>query len=282
MSQKGLTPIAILLIITIILVGGISLYRSQANQSPKETVKEATLLSNSPSPSPEISPKVKANTNPVMTKPSATPSPKPSITPTPSPNPTSTPQAVNLSCEISLRGGSSSGWPPFTSYFAAADHSPNGGPSSAQWDFDGDGNWDTDMSVNNLNTSYTYQKVGNYEVKVRTHNNAYGDTSCSTTITMKPPSVTCEIHMDKTSGKAPLTVNAFYGASFNGVHGDDYVTNVEWDFNGDGNWDTPFDVSSQHPPAYTYNQAGNYTVKMKLQTKSGLNSDVCSQSISVE
>ncbi len=97
------------------------------------------------------------------------------------------------------------------------------------------------------------------------------------------PKVVCLIQTTPSSGPAPLSVNFVYGASWynTGYGGNDYVTNVQWDFNGDGNWDTSYDTSSQHPSPYTFSSSGNYTAKMHLQTHAGLESDVCTATITV-
>lgn len=85
------------------------------------------------------------------------------------------------------------------------------------------------------------------------------------------------------SGTAPLTISFVYAASwYNTPSGsNDYVTNVQWDFNGDGSWDTAYDTANQHPAPYTYSQSGNYTPRMHLQTNNGLESDICTGNIVV-
>ncbi len=93
--------------------------------------------------------------------------------------------------------------------------------------------------------------------------------------------VTCEVHTSSISGSnAPVTVTFYYGASWS-VQTNDYVTEVQWDFNGDGQWDTSYDVSQQHPAPHTYNTAGTYDVKMHLRTHNGLESGICTQAILV-
>lgn len=85
------------------------------------------------------------------------------------------------------------------------------------------------------------------------------------------PWVVCEVRGEQSSCTAPATVNFIYGARGSGF---DYVTNVQWDFDGDGTWDTPMDLAGQRA-SYTYTKPGNYTVKMHLQTKGGPSSNVC-------
>lgn len=105
-------------------------------------------------------------------------------------------------------------------------------------------------------------------------------TTSTVTTTPKPtpaPKVICEVYPNIASGSAGLTVSYYYGARWEGTSesvGNDYVTNVQWDFNGDGNWDTPLNVASQRP-THTFWSSGNYKVKMHLQTVKGLTSDIC-------
>ena len=94
------------------------------------------------------------------------------------------------------------------------------------------------------------------------------------------PKVTCGVHFDPTSGTAPVDVKLIYSASFTHSNGD-YVTNVQWDWDGDGNWDTDLSPNNQHT-THNYGSAGSYNVKMRLETQNGLKSDVCSNSITIE
>lgn len=276
MKQKGLTPIVILIIIASLAIISIAVVRFQ---KPNNT--SVTEIAQSPKPlsSPDISPSVQATSKPktVLTpKPSAIPSSTP--TPTPTPSPTASSISITPSCEISVKN-SSTGWAPLWVQFSAKDNSPTGTPDSQKWDFDGDGKWDIESSLDDTNVSNVYQNTGTYNVKLQMHS-SIGESTCSTTVTVKPASVECMINASPTSGSAPLQVNLTYGASFHGVIGDDYVTNVQWDYTGDGNWDTPLDYSSQRT-SYTYSQPGNYTVKMQLESKAGLKSEVCTKTITV-
>jgi hypothetical protein len=93
------------------------------------------------------------------------------------------------------------------------------------------------------------------------------------------PLVICDVHFDPTTGVAPVEVKLIYGASYGG--GDDnYVTNVQWDWDGDGNWDTDFSVNNQHL-THIYQSPGTYNARMHLQTKGGATSDVCTGSITI-
>lgn len=94
------------------------------------------------------------------------------------------------------------------------------------------------------------------------------------------PKVICEVHASTSSGTSPLSVTFTYGAAFYNTN-NDYVSDVQWDFNGDGTWDTAYDTANQHPSPYTFTQFGVYYAKMHLKTHNGLESDACSTSITV-
>lgn len=276
MYQKGFVPIIYIIAIVVIsggILGGF-LY-----------LKNNTSKIDSPSPSPAsigLTPSPKITTSPL---PSATPSYKPAkkalpaapISPTPtkispSPAPTAS-SAPKITCTINT--SVSSGWSPVGVYFSysASDQSRVTG---TEWDLDGDGKWESETSTPN----WIYKDVNSYEAKLRLKlsDGSYSET-CSKTITVNPPSITCSINASVVSGPAPLAVNFIYSASFYGTN--DYVTDVQWDFNGDGTWDTPYDYSSQNPPAYTFSNPGNYTAKMHLKTHNGVETDICTKSITV-
>lgn len=267
MSQKGLAPIAVLIIIAILAIVGIATYRNQSIKQSSENETESTTETVSPSrsPTPTTSPKP---------APSVTKSPSPSSSPTSSPTPTTSSQ---ISCEITT--SPSEGWAPLTVNLSQNIKSPTGA-SGLQWDYDGDGKWDTEMVLSNYSPQYTYQKAGSYNVKLNVKT-SQGDTSCTKSITVKPAGVECKVNADKSSGKAPFAVNFTYEASFHGNVGGDTVDSGQWDFDGNGTWDTPFDSASLKS-SYTYSKSGNYIAKLQLRTKNGLTSEVCTGNISVE
>jgi PKD repeat protein len=89
----------------------------------------------------------------------------------------------------------------------------------------------------------------------------------------------CEINADKTSGSVPLTVNFTYTYVAIYTKADNWVTGIQWDFDGDGNWDTEMgNEQTNIRPTHNY-VAGNYTARMRIQLKSGYTTDVCTKEI---
>lgn len=274
MDQRGLAPILIVLLIAA-TVGGYLVYSSKVNLSKSQQTSSTPTVTTYATPSATSSPQVTNSPSPTSSpkaKTTSTPSPTPKTSPSPTPTPT---PIAKITCTISTN--LSSGWSPLNVNFnySASDQSKVVG---RQWDLDGDGTWESETSTPN----FVYKDVKSYEakLKLKLSDGSYSDI-CNKTITVNPPSVICSINaLNATSGPAPLAVDFIYGASIYGS-GNDYVTDVQWDFNGDGTWDTPYDFSSQHPPAYTYSNPGNYTAKMHLKTNNGLEADICTKSITV-
>lgn len=182
----------------------------------------------------------------VSTKPSPSPSTKPSASPTPIKKAT-TPKITTLVKTPALSA------------------SPSASPTT---------------STNNSTTSSSAQTNSSSTPSV-----SPSPSPSPTTSSAPQPRTVCEVHADKTNGPVPLTVNFYYGATTydsRGVPGwdDVYVTDVQWDFKNDGTWDTPFDTASQRP-SFTYEQAGNYTVRMHLKMNNGYISNDCTGSITV-
>lgn len=273
-NQKGLAPIAVLVIFAIVAITGVVAYRNQNERQSED--KTAVVTEN---PSPSVSPT--SSTKPVITSKSISPAPKDiaKIASSPSASP------ANLSCEIKIRGEnpSNSGYAPYTVYFFGSDKSPNGG-AATQWDFDGDGKWDTNFGYENNNTAYTYQKVGTYNVKLQTRNTTYGETSCSTTITAKAGTVACKVYANKTgvAREFEFAYEAVRAGNIENVdNSKDLVEAAQWDFDGSGSWDTSFDAASKKLK-YTFSQAGNYNVRLQVKAQGNITSEVCTKSISVE
>jgi len=150
MGQKGFAPIIIILSI---LIGGAAgylaytkAYPAWISSVPVPTNEEEAVI-NTPTPQPAQTP---------------APAPKPTVKPTPVP---ATPAPQNNTCSISVLSDPSS---PNSVRLTAGATSKNGSYiKGAQWDFDGNGSWDTDMSISNQNITHNYPN-GTYTAKLKT------------------------------------------------------------------------------------------------------------------
>lgn len=151
-NQSGLAPILIIIIIAVIGIGAL-IFNSK--QKPQSTDNQ---ISNLPSVSPSSSPTPKSSTksNQASPSPSSKSSASPSVSPSPSPKPptctqtTIAPQKGDAPISVSLHGSGSAGSAGLIGY---------------QWDFEGDGTWDSGVQLNSIN--YTYEKPGTYTPKYR-------------------------------------------------------------------------------------------------------------------
>lgn len=130
------------------------------------------------------------------------------------------------------------------------------------WDFDNDGNPDSDQQ----NPTYTYPQPGDYSVKLTISDGSLSDTITKTnfiTVLAVPPMA--DFTSDVTKGDVPLTVK-FTDQSQNGTFD---ITSWAWDFDNDGTTD-----SEQQNPTYTYTQQGVFSVKLTVSDGSVADTEV--------
>ena len=112
------------------------------------------------------------------------------------------------------------------------------------------------------NPTYTYSTPGTYTVKLNV-NGPNGSNSLTKTNYITVNSVASPVAnfiLTPTTGTAPLNVQ--FTSQSTGT-----ITSYAWDFNNDGTVD-----STVQNPAYTYNAAGTYTVKLTVTGPGGSNS----------
>jgi uncharacterized protein (TIGR02145 family) len=150
-----------------------------------------------------------------------------------------------------------------------------------RWDFNGDGQWDTDWSTNKT-INHQYTSEGTFTVKLEVKDsggltdqashsvvvsNGGGNTSPAASFTISPNS-------------GNTSTNFTFDAS--GCTDKEDPTSqlqVRWDFNGDGQWDT--DWSTNKTVEHHYTSEGNFTVKLEVKDSGGL-TDQASHVITVK
>lgn len=147
--------------------------------------------------------------------------------------------------------------PLIVTFDASSSLDPDGEVVEYEWDLDGDGSYDDGDGVT---IEYTYEKYGDYDVKLRvTDNNGETDTAEMTIIVNEgdKPTATVDVTLEEGDilyvGKEYL-FNAENPSSPNGS-----VTNYEWDF-GDGS-----SVTKNRSASHTYDAPGNYTIALELK-----------------
>ncbi|MFV1917589.1 MAG: PKD domain-containing protein [Patescibacteria group bacterium] len=90
------------------------------------------------------------------------------------------------------------------------------------------------------------------------------------------PTSTCGI-VTSVSGSNPLAVNLAYSVT---PVNNSYMTGAQWDFDGNGSWDTDLSQSNGST-THTYPTSGTYKVKLRLQMSDGTFTNTCSKSVTV-
>jgi PKD repeat protein len=161
------------------------------------------------------------------------------------------------------RASPTSGIKPLTVTFTTGSTDTTGTIIHYEWDFKGDGTYDTLDYIPTVRT-YTYTAAGTYNATLKvTDNNGLVDVA-SVTITVynAPPTVTCTA--TPTNGPIPLTVSLNGSASSpNGA-----ITKYEWDFDGDGVYD--WSSTTAAATSYIYPTVGTYKATLRVTDILGL------------
>lgn len=150
-----------------------------------------------------------------------------------------------------------------------------------EWDFDGKGTFDW-SSTTTGNVTYWYTDVGTHLAKFRVTNDRGYTSTKGVTINITQsdlgggvtPPVVSNVSTSVINGTAPLTVT-FTGS---GSDSDGYVAGYQWDFNGDGEYDSYSETSGN--VTYIYREAGSYEPTLKITDNDGL-TDTASLAIEV-
>ena len=151
---------------------------------------------------------------------------------------------------------------PLTVSFDASGSTSEVSPiSDYEWDFDGDGSFsETDNGEDTFQGSetaqFTYTTPGSFDAAVRVHVSA--GLSADATVNIAPTTVsnlapTASIVADVSSGVLPLGVNFDASGSSDP---DGSIVNYEWDFDGDGTYDTS--TGSSPFSGFVYETAGSF------------------------
>lgn len=132
-----------------------------------------------------------------------------------------------------------------------------------EWDFDGNGAYETATEWRRM--TYIYNSAGVYNARVRVTDNDDSTAVDSTTVNILsqnvPPTITSFI-ADKTSGPVPLTVS-FTASAYDT---DGTIRNYQWDFDGNGNYET---TTVNNSASYTYLSPGTYYANVNVSDNSG-------------
>lgn len=160
-----------------------------------------------------------------------------------------------------------SGALPVAVSFSVTATDQDGYIASYEWDFDGDGVYDSNTGTV-AGATHTYSAAGSYSPKVRvTDNGGLSATASLPAVTANAagnlsPSIS-SITATPSSSTAPASVTFSVTAS----DPDGTIALYEWDFDGNGTYDVS---TASNPASYTYNSAGTYSVTVRVTDDSGV------------
>jgi YD repeat-containing protein len=150
---------------------------------------------------------------------------------------------------------------------ASASTDVGGSITDYQWDFDGDGVYETDTHTSSSTTHvYTAEATYNVRVKVTDNGGATDFTVRSLTILGNQPPVAA-----LTATPNPAVIGqavAFSGAG--STDADGTVTDYQWDLDGNGTYES--DTGTTKTTSKTYATAGTYNVSLKATDNGGKSS----------
>lgn len=142
----------------------------------------------------------------------------------------------------------------------------NVGIAKYEWDFDGDGVFDSESPTTG-SVTHTYYDIGTYNAVLRVTDKAGVSASSIVTVQALPvgsPKVSVSVYPNK--GNSPLKV--YFTGSATSPNG--AITKYEWDFGNDGvvDWSSTATGSTY----YTYNTGGIFDATLKVTDATGMES----------
>ncbi|NWH05408.1 PKD domain-containing protein [Desulfobacter latus] len=177
---------------------------------------------------------------------------------------------VSQSVDITVAGGphvtakanTTTGTAPVEVYFSADITDKTGIITSYQWDFDGNGTYDSQSDAT-ANIRHIYPAAGTYEAKVNVINDVGQSDTDTVTITVSSASPEAFAQATPAQGNTPLTVN-FTGT---GTDVDGSIVKYEWDFENNGTYD--FTSAATGMTSHTYTAQGDYTAVLRVTDDDG-------------
>jgi len=144
---------------------------------------------------------------------------------------------------------------------ASASFDSDGTIVEYEWDLDGNGSFETSTGLVPT-AQHSYATVGSYDVSVRVTDDDDATDTASVLVTVTEPvneSPVASLSATPTSGDIPLFVSFDASASFDP---DGYLVEYEWDFDGDGTFETSTGTTAY--AQFTYTAAGTYGAAVRV------------------
>ncbi|MEK7521300.1 MAG: PKD domain-containing protein [Patescibacteria group bacterium] len=163
-SQHGFTPVLILLVVLAVgAIGGVAYVKIKSKIVSIETPASQSLTQAAPSAQPTTE---SDKPTPIPTSQNKSSTPKPTTTPKPTPTPTPKKNPCSINVTYGKLGGGSSD-PLLVTLISSFSSYNNTYMTGAQWDFDGNGSWDTDLKQSNGIIEHTYGRSGTYNPRLQ-------------------------------------------------------------------------------------------------------------------
>jgi len=182
-------------------------------------------------------------------------------------------KAIPLPPKVNALAEPVKGMAPLEVYFSANSIDDDGEIVKYEWDFDGKGVYDFN-SLESGNTVFIYTGEGSFPVSLRvTDNKGYTNThSVAIDVARNPDAPLAYLEAMLLKGVAPCKIY-FQGAAFSTAD----ICKYEWDFDGDGVYDSYSATSSE--VVNTYSESGIFDAELKVTNSEGLSD---SKSVTIE
>lgn len=166
----------------------------------------------------------------------------------------------------SFSASPTSGTAPLTVNLSASGSDSDGYIAKYEWDFDGDGVYDSDTGAIASATNI-YSSAGTYSAKVRVTDDG-GATAVSSPVTISvstaanQPPVVSSLSATPDTGNTPLTVTFVSSVS----DSDGSITTYEWDFDGNGTYEM---TTTSNPVSFIYTGEGTYNATLRVTDNEG-------------
>lgn len=169
---------------------------------------------------------------------------------------------------VSCSASPASGTAPLTVLFSGSASDSDGQIVQYVWDFNtADGLTSNYTSGTSASTLFTYQESGSYTARLTVYDNSGNSASATVTLTVSAPSSgpTANATYNTLGGPAPLAVT-FADTS---TAGSSAIALWQWDFNGDGIFDTSSTVTGNAATMYRLPSRTYSGVKLKVTDLNG-------------
>ena len=152
-------------------------------------------------------------------------------------------------------------------------YDPDGSITKVEWDFDGDQDFD-DGDANEADSAggFTYISPGTKTIWLRVTDDDNATSSVSRSVTVGPlPDNVSPVANFAFQPAGPVAGQQVTVESFS-HDPDGNVTKVEWDFDGDGDFDDGDDIETDKLGGFTYTTPGTKTIRLRVTDNDGASS----------